>query len=312
MAQRCLLKHILTSTTVTESTITGSLSKMHSALLGSEDNHRSQVAYQLPVGDQLLPLNDLLGRQLFMAYQGEIHCCHCGRKTKKSFNQGYCYPCFRKLPQCDSCIMSPEKCHYHQGTCRDASWGEEFCMTEHVVYLANSSGLKVGITRSTQIPTRWIDQGATQAMAFIRVATRQQSGFLEVLFKEFINDRTNWRAMLKGPAEPLDLKASAGELLAMTASRVTALQEQFGIQAIQPLLSARGEDASPDGTGQPTVLNIEYPVLEYPAKVTSRSFDKEPLIEGTLLGIKGQYLILDTGVVNIRKHTAYQVSVAVN
>ncbi len=254
------------------------------------------VSYQLPVGEQLLPLNELLGRRLSMEYLGEIHCCHCGRKTKKSFNQGYCYPCFRKLPQCDSCIVSPEKCHYHQGTCRDPAWGEQFCMTEHVVYLANSSGLKVGITRATQVPTRWIDQGASQAMAFIRVATRQQSGLLEVLFKEFINDRTNWRAMLKGPAEPLDLPASAQELLAMNASRITELQEQFGIQAIQP-----------DETR--TVLAIDYPVLEYPVKVISQSFDKQALIEGTLLGIKGQYLLLDTGVINIRKHSAYQVRV---
>lgn len=292
---------------MSESTLTGSLSKMHSALLAGTESSKSQVTYQLPVGDQLLPLNDLLGRQLSMQYQGEIHCCHCGRKTKKSFNQGFCYPCFKKLPQCDSCIMSPEKCHYDQGTCRDPSWGEKFCMTDHVVYLANSSGLKVGITRATQVPTRWIDQGATQAMPFIRVATRQQSGLLEVIFKEFINDRTNWRAMLKGPAAPLDLQDTARELLEMNGSRVTALQEQFGIQAIQPLAGVTSADIAPSA-----VLNIDYPVIEYPAKVTSRSFDKEPLIEGTLLGIKGQYLILDNGVVNIRKHTAYQVSVAVN
>ena len=169
-------------------------------------------------------------------------------------------------------------------------------MTEHIVYLANSSGLKVGITRASQVPTRWIDQGASQAMAFIRVGTRQQSGFLEVLFKEFVNDRTNWRAMLKGPAESLDLLTSARDLLAMNASRITELQEQFGIQAIQPVDSS-------------TVLAIDYPVLEYPTKVTSQSFDKQTLIEGTLLGIKGQYLLLDTGVINIRKHTAYQVRV---
>lgn len=281
---------------------------MHSDLLtGAEESSKSQVTYQLPIGDQLLPLNDLLGRKLSMQYHGEIHCCHCGRKTKKSFNQGFCYPCFKKLPQCDSCIMSPEKCHYDQGTCRDAAWGETFCMTDHVVYLANSSGLKVGITRATQIPTRWIDQGATQAMPFIRVATRRQSGLLETIFKEFINDRTNWRAMLKGPADPLDLQATAQELLEMNGSRVSALQEQFGIQAIQPLAGVKSEE-----TDKSAVLNIDYPVIEYPVKVTSRSFDKESLIEGTLLGIKGQYLILDNGVVNIRKHTAYQVSVAVN
>ena len=281
----------MTEHIVSAGAMSGSLGKMHAQLQNGQP-----VDYQLPVGEQLLPLNELLGRRLSMEYLGEIHCCHCGRKTKKSFSQGYCYPCFRKLPQCDSCIVSPEKCHYHQGTCRDPAWGEQFCMTEHIVYLANSSGLKVGITRASQVPTRWIDQGASQAMAFIRVSTRQQSGFLEVLFKEFVNDRTNWRAMLKGPAESLDLLTCAHDLLAMNASRITELQEQFGIQAIQPVASS-------------TVLAIDYPVLEYPTKVTSQSFDKQALIEGTLLGIKGQYLLLDTGVINIRKHTAYQVRV---
>ena len=277
---------------MTDQTFTGVLSKMHTEL-------GSVVNYQLPVGEQRLPLNDLLGKKLSLEFLSEIFCSHCGRKTKKSFSQGYCYPCFRKLPQCDLCIMSPEKCHYHQGTCRDSAWGDQFCMTDHVVYLANSSGLKVGITRATQIPTRWIDQGASQAMPFIRVATRQQSGLLESVFKEFVSDRTNWRAMLKGPAEPLDLKQSAADLLELNASRIKLLQDQFGIQAIQPVMD-------------PEIVTIHYPVAEYPVKVTSQSLDKKPLIEGTLQGIKGQYLILDTGVVNIRKHTSYQVRVSVN
>ncbi len=274
---------------MTDHQLIGALSKMHTDL-------QSPVSYFLPVGDQQLPLNDLIGRKLILEHQGQINCSHCGRKTKKSFSQGYCYPCFRKLPQCDSCIMSPEKCHYHAGTCRDSAWGESFCMTDHVVYLSNASGLKVGITRATQIPTRWIDQGATQAMPFIRVATRQQSGLLEVLFKEFVSDRTNWRAMLKGPAEPVDLVKAGRDLLDMNASRITALQEEHGLQAIQPIES-------------PEVVDIQYPVEQYPVKVASMSFDKTPKIEGTLQGIKGQYLLFDTGVLNIRKHTSYQVSV---
>ena len=274
---------------MSDQTLTGVLSKMHTELA-------PVVNYQLPIGEQRLPLNELIGKTLKLEYNSDIFCSHCGRKTKKSFSQGYCYPCFRKLPQCDTCIMSPEKCHYHEGTCRDSEWGDKFCMTDHVVYLANSSGLKVGITRATQIPTRWIDQGAVQAMPFIRVSTRQQSGLMESLFKEFVNDRTNWRAMLKGPAEPLDLQKSAQDLLDMNASRIKELQDRFGLQAIQPV-------------SDPEVIEINYPVEEYPTKVTSQSFDKKAQIEGTLMGIKGQYLILDTGVVNIRKHTSYQVSV---
>ena len=117
------------------------------------------VAYSIAVGDTRIPLNDLIGRPLRLDFDGVIRCIHCDRKTNKSFNQGFCYPCFRKLAACDSCIMSPEKCHYHLGTCREPEWGEAHCMVEHVVYLANSSGLKVGITRASQVPTRWIDQG---------------------------------------------------------------------------------------------------------------------------------------------------------
>lgn len=116
------------------------------------------VAYSIAVGDTRIPLNDLIGRPLRLDFDGVIRCIHCDRKTNKSFNQGFCYPCFRKLAACDSCIMSPEKCHYHLGTCREPEWGETHCMVEHVVYLANSSGLKVGITRASQVPTRWIDQ----------------------------------------------------------------------------------------------------------------------------------------------------------
>src|SRR5690554_3510233 len=137
------------------------------------------VRYALPLGDEQLPLNDLLGRTIRLEALGEIRCQHCNRLTKKSYSQGFCFPCMKKLAQCDLCIVSPERCHYEQGTCREPAWGEQFCMTDHIVYLANSSGLKVGITRASQIPTRWIDQGASQALPIMRVATRQQSGMVE-------------------------------------------------------------------------------------------------------------------------------------
>ena len=192
--------------------------------------------------------------------------------------------------------MSPERCHYAAGTCREPAWGEQFCMTEHVVYLANSSGAKVGITRATQVPTRWIDQGATQALPIMRVATRQQSGLVEDVLRSQITDRTNWRAMLKGEAAPLDLAQLAGEIFQACHDGITTLQERFGLQAIQPLSDL-------------AVVDIAYPVLAYPAKVASFDLEKTPVVEGTLQGIKGQYLIFDTGVINIRKFTAYQLAV---
>lgn len=267
----------------------GSLSKMAVSL-----GETAQYAFRLDETE--VPVNPLLGKRVRLEFLGAIHCSHCGRKTKKSFAQGYCYPCFTKLAQCDSCIVSPEKCHFDAGTCREPEWGERFCMTDHVVYLANSSGIKVGITRASQIPTRWLDQGASQALPIFRVATRQQSGFVEDLLRSQVADKTNWRALLKGDAVPLDLPAIRDQLLESCAEGLEALQQRFGLQAIQPISDAE-------------VVEIRYPVQAYPTKVASHDLEKTPVVEGILKGIKGQYLILDTGVINLRKYTAYQVAV---
>ncbi|MFK0346450.1 DUF2797 domain-containing protein [Pseudomonas asiatica] len=268
----------------------GSLSKMAVSL------QAPVVQYSFRLDDTQVPVNPLIGQRLRLEYLGAIHCSHCGKRTKTSFSQGYCYPCMTKLAQCDVCIMAPEKCHYDAGTCREPSWGEQFCMTDHVVYLANSSGIKVGITRATQLPTRWLDQGASQALPIARVATRQQSGLVEDLLRSQVPDRTNWRALLKGDAEELDLVAIREQVFDACADGLRELQGRFGLQAIQPLADAE-------------VVQMKYPVEAYPSKIVSFNLDKDPVVEGTLLGIKGQYLIFDTGVINIRKYTAYQLAV---
>jgi len=151
------------------------------------------LSYLLNVGDEKIDMNAYIGKDIRIISNGEIRCSHCQRKTNKSFNQGYCFPCFKKLAQCDRCMMSPELCHFSQGTCREPEWAEQFCMQEHIVYLANSSGLKVGITRHSQVPTRWMDQGAIQALPIFSVSTRQLSGLVEVIMKEWVADKTNWR-----------------------------------------------------------------------------------------------------------------------
>ena len=268
----------------------GVLRKMHSRL-------ENPVRYQILLSDMVVPLNDLIEKQIKLEYSGTIYCINCGRKSRKSFNQGYCYPCFQRLAECDGCIIHPEKCHFDQGTCREPAWGERFCMQDHIVYLANSSGLKVGITRATQIPTRWIDQGATQALAIIRVRSRLQSGILEVMFKQYVSDKTNWRAMLKGEAEPLKMEEEADRLLKECDSELKELAESFGFFAISVL----------NGIAS---VGINYPVIKYPEKVTSFNFDKAPVVEGTLLGIKGQYLIFDTGVINLRRFSGYEVQLS--
>ncbi len=257
------------------------------------------VQYRLPLGEDEVPLNQYLGQSLQLDYQGQINCIHCDRKTSKSFNQGFCYPCFKRLAQCDSCIISPEKCHYAAGTCREPEWGETHCMIEHYVYLANTSGLKVGITRGTQVPTRWMDQGATQAQPIFRLDSRHHSGLVEVLFKNHIADRTNWQAMLKGDAERRDLEADRRRLLEECAGAVRQLREQHGLQAVTELAGERE-------------TCIEYPVLEYPVKVRSLNLDKTPTVGGTLMGIKGQYLMFDTGVINMRKYGGYHLTLTLN
>lgn len=274
---------------------TGSLRKMQASLPA---NSGDVVRYQMVLDDHRVELNEYIGQSIQLEYHAAINCVHCGRKTNKSFNQGYCYPCFKSLAQCDQCIMSPEKCHYDAGTCREPEWGEEFCMQDHYVYLANSSGLKVGITRGTQIPTRWIDQGAVQAMAIYRVKTRRYAGLVEMAFKKHIADKTNWRAMLKGSPEQLDLASRMQELMPLVAADIDILHSQYGLQAIQLCEGAESVD-------------IHFPVEEYPLKVSSQNFDKTPVISGKLMGIKGQYLILDSGVLNMRKFGGYQISLSV-
>ncbi|MFT6351923.1 MAG: hypothetical protein ACJAZ4_002113 [Neptuniibacter pectenicola] len=268
----------------------GALQKMRTELSDT-------VTYFLPVGDQEVPMNELIGKPITLHYQGAINCTHCGRKTNKSFSQGYCYPCFKSLPQCDQCIVKPELCHFHEGSCRDESWGEQFCFQDHYVYLANSSGVKVGITRGTQVPTRWMDQGAVQALPIFKVATRLQSGKVERLLGEHVADKTNWRKMLKNDVENLDLTATRDLLFETCQAGLLALENEFGLHAMQRLPDAEQ-------------IEINYPVLNYPQKVTSFNFDKTPEVSGVLQGIKGQYLILDTGVINMRKFTAYQVAIS--
>lgn len=271
--------------------ITGHLRKM-------QTTYDSPVSYHLPLDNELIEMNPLLGKHIMLSYQGVIHCIACGRKASKSYNQGYCFPCFRSLARCDLCIMKPETCHYHQGTCREPAWGEEQCFQDHFVYLANSSALKVGITRGTQVPTRWIDQGATQALPLFRVSNRLISGKLEVMIKTTISDRTDWRKMLKQDPPDIDLQQKSREIIEQELEAIQSLRNEYGDDAIRQIENAE-------------VIDIDYPILEYPKKVTSLNFDKTPDIAGTLKGIKGQYLILDTGVLNIRKFAGYSVELTV-
>lgn len=253
------------------------------------------VRYALPVGETPVPLNPLLGQRIGIRFDGRIHCIACGRETPKSFNQGHCYPCFRDLARCDGCIVRPEKCHYHEGTCREPAWADSHCMRPHIVYLANSSGVKIGITRESQVPTRWIDQGATQALPVARVATRRLSGLVEVVFKEHVSDRTDWRRMLKGDPAPEDLAARRDALLDLCEPALSGVTDEH-------------DPGSPELIPDAASVEFHYPVIEYPTKVSSINLEKTPDVTGTLMGVKGQYLILDVGVLNVRRHGGYEIT----
>lgn len=237
----------------------------------------------LRVGTLDIDLSRYIGHRLQLHYTGSIRCSHCGQRSRRSFSQGYCYGCFKKLARCDLCIMSPTRCHYDQGTCREPQWAEGFCFAPHSLYLANSSGLKVGITGAGRELNRWADQGAVQAQVLLHCQSRQLAGQLEAALTQYMSDRTHWRALLSGDAMPLDLDAAAERAL-----------QQLGTLPSGAKPAARG------------TVEIQYPISHY-GPVRTVNLEKSPLFESTLLGIKGQYLLFEDGVLNVRRHTAFDV-----
>jgi len=254
----------------------------------------SPVEYVLPIGEQHIAVNALLGNTIKLTYLEKINCIQCDRETSKSFQQGYCFPCYRQLLACNLCIIHPERCLYYEGKCQAEDWAHRQCGASHIIYLANTSGLKVGITRETNVPMRWIDQGAIQAVPIMRVQNRYQAGVIEVALKNYVADITNWRKMLQGGVEPLELLALRDNVLSQGSDDIKKAWGDLPADECQQLDEA-------------TVVEINYPVQQYPTKITSLSFDKTAEISGRLLGVKGQYLILDVGVLNIRKFGGYQV-----
>lgn len=253
------------------------------------------IRYELVLNQQRILLNDFIGQTLTLQHTGNIYCLHCNMPTNKSFNQGYCYSCFSRLAQCDMCMMKPETCHHAYGSCRDYHFAESFCFQPHIVYLSNTSGLKVGITRQTQMPTRWIDQGAMQALPIFKVASRHLSGLVETLLAKHVADKTQWQQMLKHQIEPLDLLAERDRLFEICAKELNTLAN-FYENGIEVLNSAQ-------------VMELNYPIQTAPLKVSALNFDKTPHISGVLHGIKGQYLIFEKGVLNVRKFGGYEVIV---
>jgi len=261
----------------------GNIKKMRSSL-------EETVQYKLPIGDDKVPMNQFLGKRVVMEHLHQINCVKCGRETKKSFAQGFCYPCFISAPETEECVLRPELCQAQNGIARDMAYATLHCLNEHVVYLSITSGLKVGVTRHTQVPTRWIDQGAVKVIELARTPNRYTAGLIEVAMKSHLNDKTNWRKMLTGEiSDDISLPQVKAEL--------------------QELIPENLRDFYLDDDRE---YSIRFPVEAYPIKIKSLNFDKTEVIDGILKGIKGQYLIFeDNSVINIRKFGGYQIRLSV-
>ena len=248
-------------------------------------NYQSPVEYTLNL-DQAIDMNKLLGSEIRMNWTGQIICSNCGKLTKTSFGQGFCYPCFQTAPQAAPCIISPELCRAHLGEGRDVEWEQVNHNQPHIVYLALSDKVKVGVTRANQAMTRWMDQGASQTIILAETANRYEAGVIEVALKPYLTDKTNWQRMLKNE---IDLE-------------VDLVEEKGKVEDLLPF------DLRDFISGNDEITYFEYPVLEFPDKVKSVGFDKSPEVKGKLKGIKGQYLIFDDNrVFNLRKHTSYEI-----
>jgi hypothetical protein len=257
-------------------------------ILKMRTEQASPVQYTLPIGENLIEMNELIGKEIKMSFAGQINCISCGKHTKTSFSQGFCYNCLQTAPEASESIIRPELSKSQFGMARDMEWAEKHDLIDHFVYLAVSSQVKVGVTRNHQIPTRWIDQGASFAIKLAKTPNRHIAGVIEVYLKNHFTDKTNWRAMLKNEV----------------AQNVDLLQEKQKVIDLLPAELLKYIETDNE------VTTIEYPVINFPTKITSIGFDKLPEINGTLNGIKGQYLLFDDGrVLNIRKHNGYFLQV---
>ena len=247
------------------------------------------VHYYLDVENDVLNLNQLLGREIEISFEG-YQCLCCG-KEKKIFRQGFCYDCFYKSASVGDWIMKPELSTAHLDIeDRDLEFEKNMQLKPHIVYLALSSNVKVGVTRKTQVPTRWIDQGATKAIEIVEVPNRYLAGITEVALKDYVADKTSWQKMLKNEVLDADLIEEREKLKA------------FIPEEVQPYFLANNGK----------ITEIEYPVLHYPSKIKTLNIEKEQVYSGKLMGIKGQYLLFeDSTVFNVRNSEGYKVIITI-
>ena len=258
--------------------------KVSGQLLKMTHTAATPVEYYLSLNEKPFPITEQVGKEVALRFSGTITCIECGRKIKKTYDQGYCFPCARDLPENAMCSVRPELCEHQHGNEADREFYRKYCAVDHYVYLSLTSGVKVGITRHFNIPSRWIDQGAIQALIIAKVPERLLSGKIEVALSGHMADKTNWRKMLKGEVREVDL-----------------------IQMRDQALKWIPDDLSQYALTDQSVQSFTYPVQSVPEKISSHNLDKVGELTGRLTGIKGQYLIFDKTVINLRKYAGYHV-----
>lgn len=265
----------------------GNIRKMRTQLIDGKANYWLPL-YNVLEPNHLVPMNELVGKTISVQFEHAIHCVVTGQKIKKTYGNGMSFEAFQSSPQAVPSIINPELSRIHEGIAlRDEAWEIEHHLKPHVVYFSKTAGLKVGVTRDRQIPTRWIDQGAVEALVIAETPYRQAAGLIEVALKSHIADKTAWQRMLKGEISEENLLEKRDELLVFVPDEL----KQFIVN-------------------DDFIHSIEFPLLNNPTTVKSMKLDKVPLFEKKLIGIKGQYLIFeDNTVINIRSHEGYLISI---
>ena len=263
-------------------TVKGKILKMKTHL---ED---FRACYSLPLGKIHMEMNSLVGKKVIFHFQGDIFDIVTGEKIRKSYNNGYSYKSFTTLARCDLCIVKPELCHYYRGTCREPDWGEKNCFIDHIVYLSLTDNLKVGVTKAGNVPSRWIDQGATKALPLVKVKDRYTAGLIESELSKEYRDKTHWKRMLADVEGHRDLD-------------LAFIREQIFDHYCDLFDDMDAKDLDED------VTTISYPINRIPDSIVPISLEKIQAFESELLGIKGQYLLFKEGVLNIRRHQGYLI-----
>lgn len=258
--------------------------KVSGQILKMTHEWRDPIQYYLSVDEKPCPLTDKVGKVVSIKFSGLITCVECGRKITKTYNDGYCFPCARDLPENALCSVRPETCEHEFGNEKDREFFRNYCNVDHYVYLSLTSGVKVGVTRHYNVPSRWIDQGAVKALIVARTSQRALAGKIEVALAKNMPDKTNWRKMIKGDIEDVDLA-----------------------QAWENARQWVPEDLRCYIVGDEKVQIFNYPVLEVPQKIVSHDLNKMREFTDTLCGVKGQYLIFRNSVFNVRKYSGFHV-----